>query len=316
MRDLYSDDYESVAGDGADRLIPEGVAQAGRRGGLPRPGRGHGPLVLPARHPRRRRGADHPGDGRPGPGRAGRSRRPAGRPPGPRGQRRARRAARRRCRETPPRPSLRPPPLAAGGRAAGRAGARARRRSSPSGSSRRTATCRCPGRRTCHRARQPAAPEPERPISANAAAAAMADAEAPPIAAGPRPRNRPANLPVASRQAPRRPRRWRRTGSARRAGRRSPRAAREVVERQARHPAGAARRLRQRGDHPHRPGRSWSPATATCSARRASTSSARPPTRGCSTGCASPASRTPSRPAQMCEALRARGIDCIPVTLQ
>ena len=81
-------------------------------------------------------------------------------------------------------------------------------------------------------------------------------------------------------------------------------------------PDGAARRLRQRGDDP--PGlvaagrREPRPACR----RRASMSSAPPRTPGCSTGCGSSGFDSSEQTRVMCESLRARGIDCIPVTLQ
>ena len=142
MRDLYSDDYESVAGDGADRLIPDGRPTGSPARRSSSACRGDGPLVLPARHPRRGRGADHQGDGGPGPRRAGGSGRPPGGAPGARGQRGARRAAgadaaRRRAGRGRRRRRWRP-----------RTRRRAswcwrRRRRWPSGCSARTASCRC-----------------------------------------------------------------------------------------------------------------------------------------------------------------------------
>ena len=97
MRDLYSDDYESVAGDGAVRLIPDGVRRLAGAAVFLALVAGMGlwsyrlgtrdaaavPIIRAMEGPARVEPAD--------PGGA------AGRPPGPRGQRRARRASRRRC---------------------------------------------------------------------------------------------------------------------------------------------------------------------------------------------------------------------------
>ena len=319
MRDLYSDDYESVAGDGADRLIPDGVRRLTGAAVFLGLVAAHGPLVLPARHPRRRRGADHQGDGGPGPDRAGGPRRPAGGAPGARGQHRAGR-----------------PAGAAAARAA--AGARRSRRCCRPRTRRRASwSSRAPailaeqvlgedddlpmppqdGRRTTSAPRRRA--DPRRPTPA------------------PRPRRRPAapargratgrrNLVVARAEAgrcrgaearrgdsPSRPQR-RRSPAPRRPPRPRRRRARSRACGRARGWCSSAPSTARRS--PARPGRSWSRRTATCSASKSlyverTTANARVFYRLRVAGFAD-AEET----RQMCEALRARGVACIPVTLQ
>ena len=143
-------------------------------------------------------------------------------------------------------------------------------------------------------------------------------------AGGPRPRNRPANLRRRATEGgpPRRRSRRRPRSSRRRPGGEAPRprspaaapAAREVAS-VGRAPAGPARRLRQRGDHPPGLGPAGRAARDLLGAKNLyverTTANARVFYRLRVAGFAS-AEQT----RQMCEALRARGVDCIPVTLQ
>ena len=290
MRDLYSDDYESVAGDGADRLIPEGVRRlAGAAvflGLIAAMGlwsyrlgtrdAGEVPIIRAMEGPARVEPED--------PGGA------AGGAPGPRGQRRARRAAGAGAarRRAPPRPA--PPALAGGGRAAGRAGARGAGGAGRAGARR--------GRRPADAAAggAPASSPPLAPDAELAPAAAgtpvrrdRSRAPPPPRAAAAEPAGQPrGRARQARRRSPPPPRRK----PAAAAGRGAPRRRAEVSGVQPGHPARAARRLRQRGDHPQGLGAARRPERRPARRRRASTSSAPPPTRGCSTGCGSRASTT------------------------
>ena len=309
MRDLYSDDYESVAGGGADRLIPDGVRRLSGAAVFLALDRRPRPLVLPARHPRRQRGADHQGDGGAGPGRAGEPRRRAGGAPGARGQQRARRAA----------------------------GAAAARRRRPPGRSRRLLQAED-------------APQGELVLAAPAILAGRVlgedgdlpmppqedtrarDARRSALGRGRRGGGRPAAAQPAgeSRRRARPKQAAPRRRSRRRQGRRGEGRGAQARGDQGRlGGAGGARpRACGRGRawcssapstarrSPGRPGRSWWPRTATCWRRRASSSSGPPPTPGCSTGCGWRGSPSADQTRQMCEALRARGVACIPVTLQ
>ena len=153
-------------------------------------------------------------------------------------------------------------------------------------------------------------PMPPQEDTALAPGLPLGDAAA--AAAGPRPRNRPANL-VAARPKP--------------AAAAPKPAAAKVVEAKAEAPkpaptkvasaapaargrgrasggaAGAARRLRQRGDHPAGLVAAGGASTRTCCRRRTSSSSGPPPMPGSSTGCGwrgSPAPRRRGRCARRC----------------
>ena len=241
MRDLYSDDYESVAGDGADRLIPDGVRRLAGAAVFLAPGRrrwASGPTGSAPATPREVpiiRAMEGPARVEPeDPGGA------AGRPPGPRGQRRARRAAgagaaRRRCRRGPRRAPLTAEDapqgelvLAAPAVLAERVLAEdgdlpmPGRRSLPPSSPRSSRTRMRPSSATprCSRRRCPLPP----PSRARAIARATSWSR------------RARTTPVG------------RTGEARR--RAAPRGGARGLERRPGHAARPARRLRQRGDHP------------------------------------------------------------------
>ena len=262
MRDLYSDDYESVAGGGADRLIPEGVRRLAGAAvflglvaalglwsyRLGTRDAAEVPIIRAMEGPARVEPR--------GPGRA------AGGAPGPRGQRRARRRGRRRCRATTPPPPRRRASLAAedapqgelvlaapavlAERVLGEGGDLPMPRDEAADDSpRRSLRARAlsarrePLRRGPPEARRPRPPTGRRTWSIARAKAAAAAAPAPAARAG------------------------RRSGAGA-----APRGARGSRRSTPGAPAGAARRLRQRGDHPQGLGASSSPATATCSASK------------------------------------------------
>ena len=305
MRDLYSDDYASVAGDGADRLIPEGVRRlAGAAVFLGLVG-GDGPLVLPARHPRRGRGADHPGDGGAGPRRARRIR--AGCRRRTRGSRSTpcSPGSRRRCRATAPPARAGAGGADRGGRAAGRAGARRAGGAGRAGARARPADLPMPPDEDAEALAT--APSPERAPAADAGAAprrggAPAPADAAAARRPPAPRPRTGRATWRSR-APR-PRRSPRAPSRGGGGGRGAGGARGLERR------GRAARLVQLGafDSEEITRQAWSQLVAAqrrpARRRRASTSSAPPRTRGCSTGCGSRASPDTEQTRVMCEALR------------
>ena len=298
MRDLYSDDYESVAGDGADRLIPTACAgsparrsssawsrrwASGPTGSAPATP-AEVPIIRAMEGPARVEPAD--------PGGA------AGGAPGPRGQRRARRASRRRCRATPAPAAARAGGAGGGGRAAGRAGAGgaggagragARRGRRPADAAGRGAADELAalerGRRSAGGRRRRRSMPPE------TCRAAVAEAAPAQPAGEPRGRARQA-------QAGRRCARSRRGGEGRGAGRGAEGRAAATPRWLGLAPG---TRLVQLGafDSEEITRKAWAqlvaPQRRPARRRRASTSSAPPPTRGCSTGCGSRASPTPSR---------------------
>ena len=264
MRDLYSDDYESVAAGGDGPADPRRLPQAFRRGGLSRPGRRARPLVLPARHPRRRRGADHQGDGGAGAGRAG-------------GPGRPRRRRTRGSRSTPcsparpaPMPREMPPARPAAGGAAGRGRAAGRARHRRAGDPRRAGARRGRGPADAgaggHRARS----RPRR-----RRADVLGEAVAAPGRGARRGRRRPAAAqPAGEPAAGRRPRRRRRRPRRRPPAPKPAEAAKPAGD-QGRLGGAGARRSRACGRgrgwsssapstarrSPARPGRSWWPST-------------------------------------------------------
>ena len=331
---LYSDDYSSVAVEGADRLIPEGVAAAGGRRGLRRPGGGDGPLVLPARHPRRGRGPGDQGDRRARAHPARGSGRAAGRPPGARGQPRARRRAGPRPRrrwwrrpapspitaEDAPQGELVPKAPAALAETAGEARRRADAAAGRAGPSWSPAVPADADPAPTILGDADVASRRRRRCAGGGRAAAAQPAGEPelrPCRAPRRPSARPAERPrpqaggLATRQWPR-PRcradpggGVRSGGGAR--GRRAPTTGSRLVQLGAFDNEAMARKAwNQLVGAERRPARR----------RRASTSSAPPPTPGSSTGCGSRASPTPTRRGRCASRCARAAIACIPVTLQ
>ena len=201
MRDLYSDDYGSVAGPDADRLVPEGVRRltgAAIFVGLIA-GMGLWSYRLGTRDAGD--GAGHPRDRGADAGRARRARRPAGGAPGPRGQRGARRASGAGARDAgaggPGAEALADEDAPQGELVLKRSGGPRRAGARP-----RTATCRCRRPRSAGR---PSSPPlgPTRTRRSSATGPVLGDDGSVPAAGrrGPRPRNRPRTPRRRPRQA-------------------------------------------------------------------------------------------------------------------
>ena len=276
MRDLYSDDYESVAGDGADRLIPEGIRRLAGAAvfvglvaamglwsyRLGTRDAGEVPIIRAMEGPTRVA--------------AGGSRRAAGRAPGPRGQRRARRRAGavprsdRRAAPAPPALAAEDAPqgelvLAAPAVLAERGARRGRRPAdAAAGGRRRTARAGDVGRRQPEPA---SAARPELGEDGDRRAGRRAGrgrATGPPTWWSPAPkpgRSSPPAAPVRGEGPPAaEPTRRRRAG-------RAP-APRGGLGRAAGHRGSSSSAPSTARRSPARPGRSWWRGTATCSASK------------------------------------------------